>query len=699
MLLTDPIRYLKGVGEKNAKKLESLGIFNIGDLVERFPFRYEDLSKITPIAQVYAGGSFAVRAKVKKKRLRPAFGRRTKILEALLEDASGAIGAVWFNQPYLENSLQDGQTYLFAGPATFYKSLQLQNPAWERESEKTLHIGRIVPIYPLRAGIYAKWLRGLIGQALRQIPKLQEFMPQEIIKKAGMISYDEALRDVHFPQTLETLKRARERLAFDELFAWELKILKHKRRLKKISAPKINFDEKLARDFVSSLPFKFTQSQKIAAWQIIKDIQKEHPANRLLSGDVGSGKTVVAALAALQTAANGYRVAYMAPTEILASQHFTTFTKLPLLNDYPIALLTSSRSLLYSGGVETRLKKNELKKILPEKKVSILFGTHALLQKDVKIPDLGLIIVDEQHRFGVRQRMALARPPARTGTPAGAEEPPLAPHFLSMTATPIPRTLALTLYGDLDISRISELPRGRKPVATIIVNPEDRKKIYAEIEGQLAQGRQAFVVCPLIDPSDSLGVKSATEEYEKIRREIFPRRKIGLLHGKMKAEEKQKTMRDFSERRLDVLVSTSVIEVGVDCPNATMIIIEGAERFGLAQLHQLRGRVGRNDIQSYCYLFSDSGNSKSNSRLAVLSKSHNGLELAEADLKLRGPGEIYGNLQSGYMNFKIADIFDSEALFKAREQAEIFLSKYDINRFPALKKQLEKTLPDEIHPE
>ena len=709
MKLSDPIEKLSGVGPQNAKKLKKLGIFNIQDLLLHFPFRYDDLSEITPIKNLKAGGRYTIRAKIVQKTLRRTYRRQMKIFEILAQDHSGSIVITWFNQPYLNNVLQKNKTYLFSGDVKIYNTLQMQNPIWELLKKETVHVGRIVPVYPLTAGIYPKWLRSLLKTVLDSRPQLSDYLPKEIIKNNQLVSYEQAIKNIHFPRNQKDINQAKKRLAFDELLFYEFKILQHKQRLRQIQAPKIPFQKNSTQEFVNSLPFKLTSSQKKAAWQILQDLEKDRPANRLLTGDVGSGKTVVAAIAVLQTLQAGYSVALMAPTEILAEQHFKTFASLPVIKNYNISLLTGSKKL------SNNKEKPDSVNVSPSRpmaaKAQLFIGTHALIQDNVNLGNLGLVIIDEQHRFGVQQRADLiARGLTRINTQTDAEhklpyedavceiqresassrrKSALVPHFLSMTATPIPRSLALTLYGDLDISRITEMPKGRKKIITKLIDPSQRKGIYQEIENQLKLGRQAFVVCPLIDPSDTLGTKSATEEAKRIKKEVFPHRKVGLIHGKLKPKEKDEVIKKFGNGDLDILVSTTVVEVGVNFPNATIMIIEGAERFGLAQLHQLRGRVGRSRYQSYCYLLPENLTEKSRQRLQALTEKHNGLELAEIDLKLRGPGDIYGRLQSGYPEFKIADIFNLELLELARKAAEFILEKINLYHFPALKEKVE----------
>lgn len=692
MRLADPIAQLTSVGPQNAKKLQKLGIFSVQDLLFHFPRRYDDLSKITPIVAVRPGADYVIRGKVELVSLRATFRTRMKILEALVSDGTGSIMLVWFNQPYLEKIFQKGRTFLFAGPVTFYDVLQMQNPTWQAEGSARLHVGTIVPVYDLTKDIFPKWLRTLIKGTLHSLPALSDYLPSWLVNTYALLGFDRAIRAIHFPSSLAAGVSARRRFEFEELLFYQIKALLHKRTLQTLTAPRLSFNAEVIRSFVKKLPFTLTGSQKRAAWEILQDLGRARPANRLLSGDVGSGKTIVAAIAALHAILAGSHVALMVPTEILARQHFTTLTKLPEFNRLTIGLLCASSQQVAHGGALESCSKKALLKLLEEKKVHIIIGTHALIQKAVPLRDLGLVIIDEQHRFGVQQRAFLHK---QTSTGGGGAT---FPHFLSLTATPIPRTLALALYGDLDISRIDEQPLGRKPVTTVLVEPSSRPRMYAKINELVSSGQQAFVVCPTIDPSDTLGVKSVTEEYERLRTSVFPACTIGLLHGKLTVGQKTNVIEKFSNRKLDMLVSTTVVEVGVDFPNATIMLIEGAERFGLAQLHQLRGRVGRSNLQSYCFLVPSGPLSETAAqRLQALVEHHDGMKLAEIDLTLRGPGEVYGQAQSGYPTFKIADIFNRELLEQTRTAAEQLLAN-DTPRSPLLDKKI-KQLEQTVHAE
>jgi len=686
MKLTDSITILPGVGGQNAKKLKKLGIFCIWDLVTYFPFRYEDLSKISKISALGPGSRYVIKAEVIKISSKRSFRRRMSVTEALVKDDTGSLVITWFNQPYLEETIKSGRVYLFAGPVKFYKTLQMQSPQWELEKEQTVHTGRIVPVYSLTDGIYPKYFRSLLKNLLDKLPGLPEHLPAKIIDENTLYSFDKALRGIHFPKDQDDADEAKKRLSFDELLFYELKILQHKKSLIQSPARSITTDQGLIKKFESSLPFQLTKGQKKASAEILADMAKPHPANRMLAGDVGSGKTVVAAQAILQTLNSGQNVALMVPTEILAGQHFQTFTKLPIIADYRIVLLTRSKKLIWKNEEVKAMGEGALLERSAPSQAALFIGTHSLIQTNADIDNLGLVVLDEQHRFGVNQRAALARKNS---------ENEIKPHLLSMTATPIPRSLALTLYGDLEISRITEMPIGRKKIITKLVGRLDRKKTYDEVEKQIKSGRQIFVVCPLIDPSDKMGFKSAKEEHKKIETEIFPKYKAGLLHGKLKQADKDDVIKKFAEGKLDILVATTVVEVGVDFPNATVMMIEGAERFGLAQLHQLRGRVGRADHQSYCYLLPENTSVQATERLYAMTQESNGFALAELDLKLRGPGDMYGRIQSGFPQFDIADIFNFEMVRAARDEADNILSgKYEISK--SLERKI-NNLQKELH--
>jgi ATP-dependent DNA helicase RecG len=607
----------------------------------------------------------------------------------MLSDDTGTIKAVWFRQPYLTKTIQPGDELFLSGKIEGdLFSFQMINPAYEKVKLVPLHTARLVPVYPTTAGVTQKQLRFLINYALPTSDSLDDWLPRNIIEKYNFLQLKDAVRQIHYPETRILLEKARARIGFDELFLIQIGALKIKYDLAERQAPVIKFQEEKIKTFVGGLPFQLTNSQKKASWEIVKDLEKNRPMNRLLEGDVGSGKTVVAALGMLNCALNGFQSALLSPTEILAQQHFDTLCRI-FSNEKQITLclLTSNHAKINSGKSITN---NECRKLISAGKIDIIIGTHAIIQDRVGFLDLAYIVIDEQHRFGVKQRLKI-----KTKNPKNIE---WLPHLLSMTATPIPRTLALTVYGDLDLSIINELPKGRKPVITNVIPKIKRTAAYGFIEKEIKKGQQVFVICPLIEESDKLGVKAVTTEFEKLNEDVFPHIKIGMLHGKMKSDQKEEIMSKFLNNEYKILVSTSVIEVGVDVPNATIMMIEGADRFGLAQLHQFRGRVGRSNYQSYCFLFTEMKSPEISKRLSAFVRSNNGFNLAEMDLALRGPGEVYGNRQSGYFpNVKIARLSDYESVKKARFEAEQYLENDPrITRNQYIQKKIEEFTRD-IH--
>jgi ATP-dependent DNA helicase RecG len=684
-----PIEQISRVGKITAKRLKKLGLRTAEDLIFYFPLRHEDWSKILPISKLNCGSLATCRGRIELIKNTRSFFKRKNVTEALVSDDSGSIKVVWFNQPYLVKILKVGDWIFLSGKVDLDRfGLHFTSPSYEKIKigQPTTHTARIIPIYSTTENLTQKQIRFLIKFVLPLTEKIDDWLPEEIKRESSLIDLKSALKYIHFPPSKTVLYRAERRLKFDELFLIQLQAQRLKKELQKNKAPKINFFEKETRDFVGGLPFKLTDAQRKAAWEILRDLEKNQPMNRLLEGDVGSGKTVVAAVAILNTVLNGFRAVFMAPTEILARQHYDTFCKLFSNLNVKIGLITRSAKVMnHELGITNHgLKKN---KKGPDSRFIIhdsnfVIGTHALIQNSLQFKNLGLAIVDEQHRFGVSQRAALA---ARTGTDCA-----LMPHFLSMTATPIPRTLSLIFYGDLDLSIINELPAERKKIITKVVAPENRFKAYDFIRKEIQNGRQVFVICPLIDPSDKLGVKSATTEYKKLSQEIFPDLKVGLLHGRLKTKTKEQVMDDFLTNKIKILVSTAVVEVGVDVPNATIMMIEGAERFGLAQLHQFRGRVGRSKFQSYCFLFSESDNGQVLERLGSLVNLEDGFKLAEKDLEFRGPGEIYGTRQHGFPNLKIATLADYQIIKEAQKQAEkVIEDEPELIKYPKLKEKLE----------
>jgi len=691
MDLSTPIEKVGRIGPQYQKKLKKLGIKSVRDLLFHFPHRYEDFSNFVPISQAKLREVASMQGKILNVENTRTWKKRMILTQAIIRDNSGAIKVIWFNQPYLINVLKRGDFISLSGKVTLGKDgIYLSNPAYEKLSEsesdrlKLSHTGRVVPVYPETEGLSSRWLRIIIRPLLLRLKnKIEDSLPEKVRTGQQLLPIKEALWQIHFPDSMKLAKKARERFSFEELLMIQLLVLRERLKLAKEKAIKIPLKLNLIRDFVKSLPFKLTNVQKKASWQILKDLEKERPMNRLLEGDVGSGKTVVAAIAALNVVKSGYQVALMAPTEILAKQHFKTLNE--LLN--PLSL--SEREIQRRGssekwwGVKIGLLTSEEK---IEEEADILIGTHALIQEGVKFKNLALVILDEQHRFGVEQRAKLCQNASTI------------PHLLSMTATPIPRTLALTIYGDLDLSLLDELPKGRKKVITKIILPEKRKMAYEFIRKQVKEGRQIFVICPRIETKSDeqktkntswAEVKAVKEEYEKLLKIIFPDLRVGMLHGKMKAEEKEKIMRKFKRGEIDILVSTSVVEVGIDVPNATVMVIEGAERFGLAQLHQFRGRVGRGEHQSFCFLFTDSPAKKTQARLKALLASENGFALAEKDLEIRGPGEIFGKSQWGIPDLVMASLKDIFLVEKTKATArEILEEDPELEKYPLLRKKL-----------
>ncbi|MFH1508615.1 MAG: ATP-dependent DNA helicase RecG [bacterium] len=683
-LLESKITSLRKIDKRRQSALLKLGIETVADLLNHFPVRYNDFSQTTPIKELKVDELATIKGEILTISSSRSPRKRLLITEALIKDDSGTIKAVWFNQRFIETSLKKGYKVNLAGKVErSYLGLQISSPEFERVKSDQVHTGRIIPVYSLSGALTSKWLRFILKPLLpKALSEIEDYLPAEIKKRNSLIDLEVALQQIHYPDSNNSLKEARARLAFDELFLIQLYNLSAKNKWQQHQANSLKFDDKLMKNFVSSLPFTLTNAQKKTAWEILQDLEKSEPMNRLLEGDVGSGKTIVALMAVLQTVKNGYQAVLLAPTEILACQHFNSAQE--FLPDLKIGLLTRSQKEIN----DVEVSDQEIKKQLKKGAVEFLITTHAVLQKDIKFKDLALAIIDEQHRFGVEQRASLKD-----------KTPKKMPHLLSMTATPIPRTLALALYSDLNLSIISEMPKDRKKILTKIVQPQNRGKAYDFIEQQIQKGRQVFVICPLIEESDKLGVKSVTAEYEKLSKQVFPQLKIDFLHGRLKKDEKQQKMEEFLKNKINVLVSTSVIEVGVDVPNATVMMIEGADRFGLAQLHQFRGRVGRSEHQSFCFLFTDSASDKTLERLNALQKSNNGFELAEMDLELRGPGEVFGIRQSGLPDLKTATLSDHKLIAITKKEAEKLIAEdAKISKYPLLKAKI-KAFTHIIHPE
>ncbi len=870
--LNTPLLEIPGIGPRFLKLLKQMNISTVKDLLWHFPTRYEDWSEIVKIIDLNLNDLKTIQGTVEKIEVKITWQKRMLITEAVISDSSGSIKAIWFNQPYIKNILKEGVIANFSGKPAMYKNeLHLSNPTYEIIStkdyqiENTKHTGRLVPVYPETRGLTSKGIRYLIQPALENIETIPEFIPEEILEENNFLEINDALNKIHFPSKISEAEEARKRFAFEELFLLQINNILEKIALTKESAPVIEFDAEKIKDLLAKLPFELTVSQKKSLWEILQDISKNHPMSRLLQGDVGSGKTIVVAIAAIVAAKQGFQTAFMAPTEILARQHYKTFRKFFGSFQNGIGLLISKETRgFYGDELEAKLGKPTLLKEIKNGKIKIIIGTHALLQKKVSFKNLGLVIIDEQHRFGVRQRQALATQTSTDNTQTHTDYPlttdvdemkinevsellyenltykirgaifavkkqlglghkeniyqkalekefknlgivfdkeksisikynnekidiyrpdfiiegkvileikalpfigkfekqqiwhylkgsdyklalllnfgkedieikrfiynnrntqnqhksvsspyksAVVPHFLSMSATPIPRTLMMTVFGDLNLSIINELPKGRKAIITKIVAPENREKAYAFIRGQIRKGRQAFVVCPRIEDPEikntdfAWDVKAVKVEYEKLARKVFPDLKVAMLHGKMPArggsasggKSKEEVMRDFVDGKTDILVSTSVVEVGVDVQNATIMMIEGADRFGLAQLYQFRGRVGRGEHQSFCLLFTESNTKTTYRRLQSIVTAKNGFELAEKDLAIRGPGEFLGETQSGLPDIAMRALQNPDLIKSAREAAEKTIKESPtLKKYPRLKDKINE-FKQEIH--
>lgn len=671
MKLTDSVETLRGVGPSVAQKLAILKIFTIGDLIQFYPRRYEDYSKVSTVAEIKPGNTVTLKGKVSQVTGRYV-SRGLHITEALFSDETGSMRLVWFNQPYRAGAIKTNQTYFVSGSFELSRGrLAVMNPAMELESSFPVNTARIIPVYKETKGLKSATIRKAMRELGSFIAAMPEVLPDQIISANNLVPRSVAIVAMHFPASNDELDKAKQRLGFEELFSITLASLLNKQQFAVDSGVPVPFNETLAKNFTANLPYKLTDAQRKVIWQIYKDMQATTPMNRLVEGDVGSGKTVVAAMAAIMALDGGYTVAFMAPTELLANQHATTLKNLLKQTLYAdeIGLLVGSMKPADKRRVHGEVKAG---------KIRFIVGTHALITDTVDMHKLGLIIIDEQHRFGVEQRKKLQ---AKAGH---------MPHVLSMTATPIPRTLALTIYGELDVSVLDEMPPGRTPVITKLVSPNSKQAMYDSIETELSQGRQAFVVCPLIEDSDTLSVLSAESVFQDLSKKVFKNYRVGLLHGKMKPAEKDAIMARFVNAEIDVLVSTTVVEVGVDVPNATVMLVEGVERFGLAQLHQLRGRVGRGSHPGFCYLVMSDSKAPPR-RLRAIEHTTDGFKLAELDLEIRGPGAIYGVVQSGLLDLRVANLADTRLVAKARKSAADFIeNKLSLKEFPELERRVQK---------
>lgn len=634
-------------------KLKDMGIRTLGDLLMYFPRTYRDEQEFTRINDMRTDEVNVVYGKVKS-----ILNTRTRagkaMTRAVIADDSGELPVMWFNQPHIKQMFFKGSDIILTGKLKYDRGkVMMMSPKYERPAKTLIHTGRIVPVYPESEQITSKWLREKIFPLLSYTKYIEDYMPEWILEKYGLMRLSKAIYHVHFAEDEKHLTKARERLAFDELFFIQYEALKRKAEWQEsYEDDRLKVSGGVSDEFLANLPFELTGAQNRVIAEIHHDFSKDYPMTRLIQGDVGAGKTVVAASAIHTMLQSGFQAALMAPTEILARQHYKGLMKLLAPFQYNIQLLAGSMSAGDS---------NDVKRQLATGTCDLVIGTHSLIQESVSYSNLGLAVVDEQHRFGVRQREVF-KAHGR-------------PHMLSLSATPIPRTMALTIYGDQDLSVLDELPPGRQEIVTRLVPEKKRSDAEFWVADQIAKGRQVFVICPLVEESESLQVKSATEEYDRLCNEVFPEFRLALLHGRMKGNEKDAVMKQFSDGEVDILVSTSVVEVGIDVPNASIMIIEGADRFGLAQLHQFRGRVGRGEHQSYCFLFTDSTSSEALQRLKFMVQFNSGFDLADMDLKLRGPGEVYGLKQSGIPDLRMASFGDAELLNRVREAASLIIEK------------------------
>jgi ATP-dependent DNA helicase RecG len=666
--LESPITSIKGIAEASAQRFAKLGVHTIRDLLYFFPNRHLDYSQLQTISQLKEANDQTIIANVWEVRLVMPGGKRST--EATLGDETGNVRALWFNNPYVSRQMKGGERIVVSGRVKIFGGRPVfESPEWELADDRELvHTGRLVPVYPLTSGLFQRQVRKLIKSTIDEwADTITEFMPREVIGRNSMLPLREAVSQAHFPLNTDLKDRARIRLAFDELFLLQVGMLSKKRKWQK-ERPGVAFeiDKVVMERLIESFPFMLTAAQRRVTSEIMGDLQKPLAMSRLLQGEVGSGKTVVALLGLLEAVANDCQGALMAPTEILAGQHYKTIER--MLGAVGTPELQEDGSIVFTGITDGPLTialligdlkgaaKREINKRIASGDVNIIIGTHAIIQKEVVFSKLGFVVIDEQHRFGVEQRSAL-------------RQKGFNPHLLVMTATPIPRTLALTMYGDLDLSVIDELPPGRQEIKTKWFSPEQRDSSYRFLRKQVAEGHQAFVICPLVEESDSVQAKAAVAEFERLSTQVFPDLRLALLHGRMSASEKEAVMLGFNRHETDVLVSTPVVEVGIDVPNATVMMIESADRFGLSQLHQFRGRVGRGKYQSYCMLMAENPSDIGRLRLDIIETTQDGFKLADEDLKLRGPGEFFGTRQSGLPDLRMAKLSDTGLLELARKEA------------------------------
>ena len=661
----EPVSFVKGATPTVRHAWDSLGVKTIGDLLLCIPRRYDDYSKVVSIGEIQAGETVTIRGTIVKCVKLPSFRKKFQMFRATIKDETGQLGATFFNQPWVLTEFVPGRDVLWSGKVNAHPrfGLSMANPLWEAPNTVAVAAGKLAPVYPLSGALTQKRYRKLIQFVLEQVTFPPDILPEDIRERYGLMKFGEAIVSVHEPETAEEAERGRERLAFDELLTYQLALSSATREANTAGAPAIPFDELFAKRFVAGLSFPLTADQKRAMWAALKDMEMTKPMRRLLQGDVGSGKTVVAAFLAAHVQRSGHSAALLAPTDILARQHAASFRRFFSAHHIPFVLLTRTDKRRFDEAEEKELHAIELGNVIRQGN-AVFVGTHALLEANRLPPDLALAIVDEQHRFGVEQREALI---------VSARSDGRVPHFLSMTATPIPRSLALVFYGDLNVSSLYEKPVGRIRIQSAVCVGDERERAYEAIRQAAKRGEASFVVCPLIDPSDALGVRSVMAEWKRLSAGPLAGLRIGLLHGRLKPAEKDEVMAKLLNGDLDAAISTSVIEVGVDVPKATVMAIEGAERFGMAQLHQLRGRVGRSHLPSFCYLMTDA-QGESLDRLKTVAQIHDGFRLAEEDLKNRGSGNLLGKEQSGQPMFRAARLTDVRLMTAAREESERMLA-------------------------
>jgi len=701
------------LSEYQKRALKKPDIKTVKDLLWHFPARYEETGEKTTIADLTVGEKAILSGRISGLKFEKTWKKKMNIARAVLNDGTGKINLVWFHQPYMAKILKENEEITVSGKIQTGKNglpagrqdLYVSNPTNLSKS----NFNRLTAVYPETRGLSSRWFRFNIQKILNKLPaeNFIDIVPQKILNKYHLPSLKNSLIYIHAPKQKKDAEAAAKRFAFEEIFTIQLSRMQKRIWRQKENAFSIKAEEKEINKFLKNLSFKLTKAQQKSIEHIAKDLQKNSPMSRLLEGDVGSGKTAVAALASFLVFKNGYQTAYMAPTEVLAKQLFDSFINYFSNTGAKLALLTSSESKKFPSKLKpaeaTHVSKNRLLKWLEDGEIDIVIGTHSLIQDRVKFSRIGksvyqnkklaMVIIDEQHRFGTNQRATLTNK-------KNESDKRITPHLLSMTATPIPRTLALTIYADLDLTLLDEMPPDRKEIITEIIPPNQREKAYQKIKEEIEKGKQAYIICPRIEPSDikkenllTLNTRAVKEEYERLSKEVFPEYKLGMLHGKMTPKEKEETMKNFSasdgENRIDILIATSMIEVGVNVPNATVIVIEGAERFGLAQLHQLRGRVLRSTHQPYCFIFTESKSQKTLERLATLRRVKNGFELAEHDLKLRGPGELSGKKQWGISDIGMEALKNIKMVEAARLEAKNILSSDpELNNYPLLKEKL-----------